>query len=155
MKNYDPIQSSPINRIALHLACALRRPSNWKWHWQGVEREIASGFCLNAAARLAPVLQTASLSGRGSRMRRTSAWSLLIGMTVLLATPVSHAVDVPQYPLMHFTEVQKQQFTTSHRNAPQLAAPRQLQVNFASSVSLLSRLPYVPAERDQGGCGDC
>jgi len=77
-------------------------------------------------------------------------------MLIASAAHVSQAADAPpQYPLMHFTPEQMQQFMNVHASAPQLSAPRQLQASFPTSLSLLSRLRYVPAERNQGGCGDC
>jgi hypothetical protein len=40
-------------------------------------------------------------------------------------------------------------------SAPQFTWERSLQQSFASSLSLLSHLNYVPAERNQGSCGNC
>jgi hypothetical protein len=62
--------------------------------------------------------------------------------------PLSH-------PLMHFTPAQRHQMMLNRLRAPQMAAPKGAETGFAGSLSLLARLPYVPAERDQGGCGDC
>lgn len=31
-----------ITRLALHLVCALRRPSHWRFHWEGAVREFRS-----------------------------------------------------------------------------------------------------------------
>ena len=62
------------------------------------------------------------------------------------------------YPVMHFTAEEIVRMQAVHRNGPQLAAPpvtNRFKGSFGGSQSLLSRLPYVPAERQQGSCGDC
>ena len=60
-----------------------------------------------------------------------------------------------EYPLMHFTREQRLGLMQAHRAAPQYSVANGLQAGFPDSLSLLSHLPYVPDERDQGGCGDC
>ena len=40
MKHSNLISLSGFDRILLHLACAIRRPSHWQWHWQGIQREL-------------------------------------------------------------------------------------------------------------------
>ena len=66
------------------------------------------------------------------------------------------ATTVPApHPLMHFSAEEKQQLMLDHLRAPQVSVEKNFTKDFATSLSLLSRLPYVPAERDQGNCGDC
>ena len=62
------------------------------------------------------------------------------------------------YPVMHFSTEEIVMMQQVHRNAPQLvAAPvaNRFGGSFGGSQSLLSRLPYIPAQRQQGTCGDC
>ena len=59
------------------------------------------------------------------------------------------------YPIMHFTQQERQQMILDHLQARQITAPKGLIKGFASSLSLLPRLPYVPAERSQVSCQDC
>lgn len=42
----SPIVESRFDRIFLHLTCCIRRPSHWRWHWQGIQRELPSALCL-------------------------------------------------------------------------------------------------------------
>jgi hypothetical protein len=66
------------------------------------------------------------------------------------------ATTVPApHPLMHFSAEEKQQLMLDHVRAPQVSVDKTFTKDFATSLSLLSRLPYVPAQRDQGNCGDC
>jgi C1A family cysteine protease len=62
--------------------------------------------------------------------------------------PLSH-------PLMHFTPEEMQRMMVAHLQAPQMSAQKDAEKDFAGSLSLLARLPYTPAERDQRHCGDC
>ena len=45
--SYSLLTQTAFGRILLHLACAMRRPSHWNWHWQGVQREISFGLRFN------------------------------------------------------------------------------------------------------------
>jgi hypothetical protein len=43
MKTFESSLSlTRLGRILLHLRCAFVRPSNWQWHWQGIQRELPS-----------------------------------------------------------------------------------------------------------------
>jgi len=57
MKDSNPISLSGFDRILLHVACASRRPSHWRWHWKGIQREL--GFNLG----LSNCTQRALLTG--------------------------------------------------------------------------------------------
>ena len=61
---------------------------------------------------------------------------------------------------MYFTPDQMEKIMASHAQAEPLEAfvanaGELVPQTFPSSMSLLSYLPYVPSERDQGQCGDC
>jgi hypothetical protein len=77
-------------------------------------------------------------------------------LTSLMTGFAQDAATVPAlHPLMLFSAEQKQQLMLDHVLAPQASVEKTFTKDFASSLSLLSRLPYVPAQRDQGNCGDC
>ncbi len=44
MKSLNIVSSTSLGRILLHLACGMRRPSHWRWHWQGIQRELSLAF---------------------------------------------------------------------------------------------------------------
>lgn len=89
--------------------------------------------------------------------------NLLVVITVLftgLQSALSQGLSPSEtlYPVMHFSAEEIVRMQAVHRNAPQLTAPpvtNSFGGSFGGSQSLLSRLPYVPAERQQGTCGDC
>ena len=62
--------------------------------------------------------------------------------------PISH-------PVMHLTAEEKQLVEASFNRAPQYSGPPSFDRSPGGSLSLLSRLPYIPAQRNQGSCGDC
>jgi hypothetical protein len=77
----------------------------------------------------------------------------LVSCSGLLMAMTFHAPA--QHPIMRLSAAEKSQLMAAHFTAPQATHDRSLQKTFASSLSLLSRLPYVPAERNQQVCGDC
>ena len=79
---------------------------------------------------------------------------LMLSSLVTGFTQDATTVPAP-HPLMHFSAEEKQQLMLDHLRAPQVSVEKNFTKDFATSLSLLSRLPYVPAERDQGNCGDC
>ena len=94
---------------------------------------------------------------RISRVPRanTVRWGVCLLCGWLLTSPAEGASAPRRYPLMHFTPEQKAEISAKHRLAPQLASCKSLQGDFPACVSLLPHLCYVPAERNQGACGDC
>lgn len=60
-----------------------------------------------------------------------------------------------RHPLMHLDPGQLDKIATNAatRVVPRMSAMST--VGYPSSMSLLSRVPYVPLERDQGICGNC
>lgn len=60
-----------------------------------------------------------------------------------------------EYPLMRFTETERQLLAAEHLGAPRTFQSTAKAMDFPTSLSLLSRLPYVPAERNQGSCANC
>ena len=60
-----------------------------------------------------------------------------------------------QARVMHFSQQQRREMIQAHLAAPRMSAPRVAPRTTGGSLSLLSHVPYVPAERNQGGCGDC
>ncbi len=38
-----------IGRVLLHTLCILKRPENFRWHWQGIRREFSRGAATRAA----------------------------------------------------------------------------------------------------------
>jgi len=47
-----------LGRILLHLACAMRQPSHWNFHWHGIQREFPLHLC--PIAPLPPYLNALS-----------------------------------------------------------------------------------------------
>jgi len=47
MKCFNLMTSCRFGRVLLHLSCALRRPSHWCWHWQGIQRELPFSLQFN------------------------------------------------------------------------------------------------------------
>ncbi|HVV71563.1 MAG TPA: C1 family peptidase, partial [Verrucomicrobiae bacterium] len=89
-------------------------------------------------------------------------WLLAAGLAMCRHPAVGLGANNPSpslYPVMHFSSEEIVWMQARHRTAPQLTAPPVANgfggPQFGGSQSLLSRLPYVPAERQQGQCGDC
>ena len=40
MQSSNQLSLTRLGRILLHLRCAWARPSHWRWHWQGIQREL-------------------------------------------------------------------------------------------------------------------
>ncbi len=79
---------------------------------------------------------------------------LLSGVTVAFAQDAK--VPATKHPVMHFTPEEIAEMQKQHLRAPQYSVRRKEAVTpFATSLSLLPQLPYVPSERNQGDCGDC
>ena len=78
---------------------------------------------------------------------------LLGGFSV--AFSADKTTNVTTHPIMHFTAEQKKKLMDEHLRAPKQSVNKALAPSFANSLTLLSHLPYVPADRDQGSCGDC
>jgi hypothetical protein len=95
-------------------------------------------------------VRSALLTARQTLYVAGLLWS---GLLVGLAQETNTVLR--QYPLMHFTVEQRRQMMLDHLRSPQVSRDKSFPKDFASSMSLLSRLPYVPAERDQVNCGDC
>lgn len=95
--------------------------------------------------------------GRSPFTRQTLLLAtILTSVQTILAQDLS--VSGPSHPVMHFPAEEIVRMQLVHHNAPRLAAPpvtNRFERSFGGSLSLLSRLPYVPAERQQGSCGDC
>src|SRR5207248_9160065 len=62
---------------------------------------------------------------------------------------------MPFYPLMRFTPEQMAGASKQYFSSPLAPAAASLSPAFPVSFSLLPFLRYVPAERDQGFCGNC
>ena len=88
--------------------------------------------------------------------------------TILLSLPcrvtnpsVSHChcllpVLQEKHPLMHLTDEQIDEMQREINAAPRFTAPERFTQGLsAGSVNLLSYLPYIPSQRDQGWCGNC
>lgn len=93
--------------------------------------------------------------------KRAAIWAAI--WICLTAGAVSPASAEPparrRHPKMHLTPEEMAQMRAAHlrakSNAPLAADGNPAPGNFPASISLLPLLPYVPAERDQGECGDC
>lgn len=95
-------------------------------------------------------------SGQTSKSVFKKVFTAVLLLQAFVATFAQQASTLPVvYPLMHLTAEQKQQFRIAHIQRHALSVEGSFEHNFANSLSLLSRLPYTPAERNQGGCGDC
>ncbi len=72
---------------------------------------------------------------------------------------VATAADQGTYTVMHFTKDQLDEMQSEINAEPKYSAPAGLvggtQSLPLSEVSLLSYLPYIPSQRDQGHCGNC
>jgi len=71
---------------------------------------------------------------------------------------VATAVVLDTHPLMHFTQEQLEEMQAQINASPKYSAPRRLAAQAtptATSASLLSYLPYIPSDRNQGTCGNC
>ncbi len=73
---------------------------------------------------------------------------------------VATTADSATHTIMHLTKAQMDAMQHAIDTAPKYSAPgpRILAETTAlppSSFSLLSSLPYIPSERDQGNCGSC
>jgi len=84
-----------------------------------------------------------------------------IGVPVCAGTTGSNSVataaDPGTYTIMHFTKDQMDEMQRQINAAPKYSAPQQYLIAKQSSRStnLLSYLPYIPSERNQGECGNC
>ena len=75
-------------------------------------------------------------------------------------TYVTTTTDPATHTIMHLTKDQMDAMQHAIDTAPKYSAPgRQILAGSTSlppdSVSLLSSLPYIPSQRDQGNCGNC
>ncbi|MCG6534008.1 MAG: C1 family peptidase [Syntrophales bacterium LBB04] len=59
------------------------------------------------------------------------------------------------HSIMRMTPQQWKEMTIAHLQLPQFSADPKAEKSLPKSLSLLSRLAYVPSERDQASCGDC
>jgi hypothetical protein len=76
---------------------------------------------------------------------------MAVGVAAVSAQPVGSGGR----PLLYLTPAQITQITSDHLLFAQRNALPSSAANFPPSVSLLSLLPYIPVERDQGECADC
>lgn len=75
-------------------------------------------------------------------------------------TSVATPADPATHTIMHLTKVQMDAMQHAIDTAPRYSAPGQRILAGTTalppaSVSLLSSLPYIPSQRDQGNCGNC
>lgn len=72
---------------------------------------------------------------------------------------VTAARAVRQYPIMRPSQEDVRRWTEQYSSAPKAALSPQIASMLAAapgaSYSLLDQLDYIPAERDQGSCGNC
>ena len=79
-------------------------------------------------------------------------------LTWMCVTSVLAQAPAPErHTIMHLTTKQMDQMMADHLNAP---TTKSMDVSAAAAslpatFSLLSLLPYIPSERNQGQCGDC
>lgn len=88
------------------------------------------------------------------------SWLPMLGLglllNVLLVAGLSAAeVQERDYPLMAFDLDHIHRMMLANYQIRQPAVVEDQTQTLPSSLSLLNRLPYTPAERDQGNCGDC
>ncbi len=90
-----------------------------------------------------------------------SPWHKVILTTWLAAVALPafpfETNNAPRHPLMFLTPEQGQRMMADHLKATLLSSNGSgaQVIDFPPSFSLLSLLPYVPAQRDQGSCGNC
>jgi Papain family cysteine protease/Divergent InlB B-repeat domain len=91
--------------------------------------------------------------------KASTSQRLLAAFTLLTTALTALSQDLTQapisHPLMHLSAEEIQQSLFAHQKAPQYSASPALDGDVKGSLSLLSWLPCVPAERDQVHCGDC
>jgi hypothetical protein len=78
-------------------------------------------------------------------------------VAVCLSSFSAEVGTASRYPLMSLTPEQTQQMMADHVRATPLSASANVTpaIAFLPSFTLLPLLPYIPAQRNQGGCGDC
>src|SRR5947207_3180869 len=59
MKNSHQISPAARDCILLRLGYAIRRPSNWTWHWSGIGRELPFTHCRTSPPDTSHLLQLA------------------------------------------------------------------------------------------------
>jgi hypothetical protein len=87
----------------------------------------------------------------------------LVLIAIMLFCPAVSADEDNSHTVMHLTHDQIDEMQTRIDTAPSYTAPRAVLLaaqessssGYPDSVSLLSYLPYVPAQRNQGSCGNC
>jgi hypothetical protein len=84
-------------------------------------------------------------------------WLGLVTASLLMGSlqPGALAQGMGRYPVMQLKDQDLQQIQVQHARMAQTRALRSLGQPLPSSVNLLSYLPYKPAERNQGACGNC
>jgi len=103
---------------------------------------------------------TSNLIQFGKRHASLQANALVASLlTAVCVTAISAQPAAPErHPLMHLNLDQMTRMKADHLKAQPMQAAPEVTVtppNFPPSLSLLPYLPYIPAQRDQGQCGDC
>jgi serine protease len=94
-------------------------------------------------------------------LKKIARFTLFIFALLIALMPAGiSAGTAPAYPLMHLTSEERALWAEQAQNAPLATIDPALRSQLASrlqgnSLSLLSFLTYVPAERDQGANGSC
>lgn len=91
------------------------------------------------------------------RMSRVLFLGLLALSLLVLASGVSAGQTGQKFPIMKPDRETLNRWVEAHRSAKRFVPDRTLasRIPVAGSLSLLSHLDYVPAERNQGSCGNC
>lgn len=112
---------------------------------------------LNSAGLVACFFLIISLLFSASTVSAADTPTLANGLNIEKRAPITVTPTRETYPIMRPDTETRRRWIKEYERAPKAMIDRELMETMApqGAMSLLSRLQYTPAERDQGVCGNC